>query len=183
MGPLSRYPKGLVDFWGLKSGGKNPTDASDTIAITQEITRFLQWSQYEESDVLNYPVTSGVTSLIGAGTYALDLIEYQPNEVLLVNAFSASAISINAASQYFPSFNFGFLTPNVSSLFVAFDPAYTPFISSINANTYLKRKTGYGLWVLPAGSRFALDFEQPPIGQVGGSQAVDVVVNFSRLRV
>lgn len=191
MGPVGRFPRGLLSLFELKTLGDYPGVVTDSIACTYDISLLLAQA---DTEFVSYPVTVSNGALVnhGAGVFPLDTLSSTPypnarvpqNEVWLMCAWgSLSYYSATVAGGFNPVAWWGYIPAGSGNLIPFNNYRHAEF--NVGGAGQILDQIGDAstIQVIPAGSVIAFTNARAPIGSAGGVGQLTFAHRFTRLRV
>jgi hypothetical protein len=183
MGPISRYPKGLLDFFGLKSMGQYPATVGDGISLSFDLSALLRWSDLETLFTIETVTNAGGAIVRSQGNIILWTVPQ--NELWVVNAWTQSleatagaGVQINSTWLQYRINGNGLFFPFMNGQSQA--PSQFNSIAGGGASRFMGSN---GLWVLTPGTNVVSSMSTNPTPTAGIDSTLSSGIAFNRLRV
>jgi len=189
MGPVSRFPLGLLDLFGVKQNGQYPGQIADFIQPALDVGNLLFHANAETYIATTYPIAQAGAFTTAAGNYVLNpVVDPAQNELLIVSNWSVVGYC-NGVASFLPYAVPAFIPPGTSSRFPfrgthipPLNAAGAPGITGVATTTY--QSYGSDLpTVIPPGSSLVLHTLATAVGVAGGDFRLEFNLRYMRLRV
>ncbi len=183
LGPVSRFPLGLIDLFGVKQNGEYPRSISQEMQPTLEVLKLT--CQANGTDYRDLPVSHGAvggTSVAGYYGFGATKLTAKQNECLLVTSWSILGV-VSAVGSALPDCNAAIVNLTGTSGFYHLSDSTPRDTIAGAAQTKQYSKGGSGLWYVPPGFGLCMMINDSAIAAIGGLVQYEFTARYMRLRV
>jgi hypothetical protein len=179
LGPVSRFPLGLLDLFGVKQNGTYPRDVAEQMVPTIEVLRLVVSANATSFRAI--PINIAGAGAVAAGYQGTNGLLAAQNEALFITNWSVSGNVVGVAAEL-PDFNFALVNPNGADNFMLNSATGRDPVIGTAATRYLS-KGQQGLWYVPPGWSTAILTHGSAIGVAAGLCQIEYNVRYLRVRI